>query len=170
MAMTRLDIEIDGRMAEAEIDIVRSGASTMVTLISSGVTATAEVSQPEPGRYLLLRGKTVYRCDIDLLADGTPTVVVNGRRIMVTVQDRRHRRRELTVDDRAINLTSPMPGRVVACLVEPGSMVAKGQGVIVVEAMKMQNEIQAPRAGCVSEVRTTPGQTVDAGQILAVLE
>ena len=63
-----------------------------------------------------------------------------------------------------------MPGRVVRVLVEPGDEVAARQGVVVVEAMKMENELRSPRAGRVKEVSVTAGTSVEAGRILAVIE
>jgi len=63
-----------------------------------------------------------------------------------------------------------MPGKVVRLLVTPGQEVQAGQGLIVVEAMKMENEIASPRAGRVAEVAVTSGQTVESGAKLVVLE
>ena len=66
-------------------------------------------------------------------------------------------------------LVSPMPGRVVRVLAAAGADVAAGQGLVVVEAMKMENELRAPRAGRVAEVAVREGQAVDAGALLAVI-
>jgi biotin carboxyl carrier protein len=63
-----------------------------------------------------------------------------------------------------------MPGKVVRILVEAGSQVEAGQGVVVVEAMKMQNEMKAPRAGIVVSIAATEGMTVNSGDLLAVIE
>jgi biotin carboxyl carrier protein len=63
-----------------------------------------------------------------------------------------------------------MPGKVVRLLVREGDAVAAGQGLVVVEAMKMQNEMKASRAGRVAEVRVSDGDTVAAGDTLVVLE
>jgi biotin carboxyl carrier protein len=63
-----------------------------------------------------------------------------------------------------------MPGRVVRLLVEEGQEVEAGQGVLVLEAMKMENEVAAPRAGTVSTVKVAQGETVETGQLLAVVE
>jgi biotin carboxyl carrier protein len=60
-------------------------------------------------------------------------------------------------------LQAPMPGRIVRVLVEKGEIVAKGAGLLVLEAMKMENEIQAPAAGVVDEVLVEAGQTVEGG-------
>lgn len=71
---------------------------------------------------------------------------------------------------RARKVTAYMPGRVVAVLVEEGAEVAEGQGVVVLEAMKMQNEIQAESAGVVQKVFVTPGQAVEGGDPLFEME
>ncbi len=63
-----------------------------------------------------------------------------------------------------------MPGKVVAVLVEAGARVERGQGLLVIEAMKMENEIAAPRAGTVADVRVKPGQAVEAGELLARID
>ena len=67
-------------------------------------------------------------------------------------------------------IVAPMPGKVVRIHVEAGTTVEKGVGVVVVEAMKMQNEMKAPRAGVVVAVNVKPGDTVNAGDVLAELE
>lgn len=67
---------------------------------------------------------------------------------------------------RADEVTAYMPGRVVAVLVAEGEQVATGQGILVLEAMKMQNEIQAQHAGLVKRLHVTPGQTVEKGEAL----
>ncbi len=72
--------------------------------------------------------------------------------------------------DGAAQIVAPMPGKIVRVLVEAGAEVEAGMGVIVVEAMKMQNEMKAPRAGVVTEIRAAAGATVNAGDVLAVIE
>src|ERR1051326_9105223 len=67
-------------------------------------------------------------------------------------------------------IVAAMPGKVVRVHVEPGATVEKGVGVVVVEAMKMQNEMKSPRSGVVVSVKVKPGDTVNAGDVLAVLE
>jgi biotin carboxyl carrier protein len=63
-----------------------------------------------------------------------------------------------------------MPGRVVRVLAQAGDKVEANQGIVVIEAMKMQNELKSPKAGVVVEVRVSAGDTVAAGQVLAVIE
>ncbi len=68
------------------------------------------------------------------------------------------------------DVAAPMPGKVVRLLVTVGDAVEPGQGLVVVEAMKMQNEIKSRKAGRVVEVRTRPDAAVTAGEILLVVE
>ncbi|OGQ29914.1 MAG: hypothetical protein A3I75_04805 [Deltaproteobacteria bacterium RIFCSPLOWO2_02_FULL_50_16] len=67
-------------------------------------------------------------------------------------------------------VTSPMPGRIVSLRVKVGEKVEEGQGVIVVEAMKMENELMAPFKGIVKEIKVKEGAAVDSGQELVVIE
>jgi biotin carboxyl carrier protein len=67
-------------------------------------------------------------------------------------------------------LHAPMPGKVVRVLAPPGTMVAAGQGVLVIEAMKMQNELKSPKAGVVKQIAVAEGSSVTAGEVLAVVE
>jgi biotin carboxyl carrier protein len=69
-----------------------------------------------------------------------------------------------------LRVAAPMPGRVVKVLVEPGQEVHAGQGLVVMEAMKMENELRAPRPGRVAEVRARERQAVEAGALLVVLD
>ena len=96
--------------------------------------------------------------------DGRTTVVtVNGRRRGRGAERAQHAHGEQPV-------IAPMPGRVVRVLVAPGDEVAARQGVVVVEAMKMENELRAPKGGRVKDVNVTPGTSVEAGRVLVVIE
>ncbi len=67
-------------------------------------------------------------------------------------------------------LLAPMPGRIVRLLVAENSEVEAGQGIVVVEAMKMQNEIKSPKKGIVKKISATPGAAVNPGDVLAIVE
>ncbi len=67
-------------------------------------------------------------------------------------------------------IIAPMPGRVVRVLVAESSEVEAGQGIVVVEAMKMQNEIKSPKKGVVKKILATPGAAVNPGDVLAIVE
>ncbi|PYU42700.1 MAG: acetyl-CoA carboxylase biotin carboxyl carrier protein subunit [Acidobacteria bacterium] len=66
-------------------------------------------------------------------------------------------------------IVAPMPGKVVHLLVKAGDQVEAGQGLLVIEAMKMQNEIRSPKGGTVERVLAKPGQPVNAGEVLCIV-
>ena len=68
------------------------------------------------------------------------------------------------------DVTVPMQGTIVKLLVEVGQAVEAGQGVVVLEAMKMENQINAERAGTIAEIKVAPGDTVGGGDVVAVIE
>ena len=72
--------------------------------------------------------------------------------------------------DGIAEIKTAMPGKLVRVLVEAGAEIKQGEGVLVVEAMKMQNEIKSPKDGIVKEIRFAEGATVNAGDILAIIE
>jgi biotin carboxyl carrier protein len=162
----RLELEIDGRPVTAELTI----DGEVATIRIGDQTATVAVSRPEPGLLVLLHENRVFRSHQESSATGESIFNINDRRVRVEVRDRRRRRPHPVESGGPASLASPMPGKVVNLLVSEGAMVEPGQGLIIVEAMKMQNEIQAPRAGRVATIRATIGQTVNAGEVLVVVE
>lgn len=117
-----------------------------------------EAREIESGFYLLFVGDRVVECRVD-----DKIRIVDPRRL-------RSGQNSGGQHQGVAQIVAPMPGKVVRVHVEAGATVEKGAGVIVVEAMKMQNEMKAPRAGVVVEVKVKPGDTVNAGDVLAVLE
>ncbi len=133
----------------------------------------------EEGRYSLLINGHSY----DIFARRLPSggnqeqtryeIWVGGERFEVAVEDERtHLLSGIAQSNlsSAADVQAPMPGLVVAVLVEPGSSVAQDQPVVILEAMKMENDLPAPIAGTVREVRVSKGQTVDQGDILIVID
>jgi biotin carboxyl carrier protein len=106
-------------------------------------------------------------------AAGDLDVHVNGRHVAVTVRSAAAGRRRTGAGDSAggsQRIVAPMPGKVLRILVRPGDAVIARQGLVVVEAMKMENELRAARVGRVVSVNVAEGQSVDAGAVLAVVE
>ena len=126
------------------------------------------------GEYLLLHGGRVYECRVGAAQSrGSLNVSVGGSDYAVVVTDPKHLRGAAGVagaDSGRAQVTAPMPGKVVRVLVEQGRQVAAGEPLVVVEAMKMQNELKSPKAGTVSELRAEAGATVNAGEVLVVVE
>jgi biotin carboxyl carrier protein len=102
---------------------------------------------------------------------GVYSVLVEGRSFEAEVRDPRDRGQKsaAALGSGRQNVFAPMPGKVIRVLVREGDAVDVGQGLVVVEAMKMQNEMKASRGGNVVEVRVRDGETVSAGDVLVVL-
>ncbi|HZS38549.1 MAG TPA: biotin/lipoyl-containing protein, partial [Polyangia bacterium] len=101
------------------------------------------------------------------------TVTAYGVSLPLKVTDARRKLAGVAARPQAsgpLSVKSPMPGKVVKVLVRAGDDVKAGQGIVVVEAMKMENELKAPRDGKIKEVQVQEGQAVEAGQTLATLE
>jgi biotin carboxyl carrier protein len=115
-----------------------------------------------------------------ILADGAShevrveagQVTVGNRRFDYAIDDPRQWKRSggAAGGEGRAAITAPMPGKIVRILVSPGDEVEAGQGVIVVEAMKMQNEMKSPRAGRVASIPVKENESVAAGAVLAVIE
>ena len=132
--------------------------------------AQAESAQEvEPGVYSVLRNGRSFEARIALAATGW-IVHIAGHRYAVEARNPRSAKAGTGATGGRRNLTAPMPGKVVRVLVKAGDEVKAGQGIVVVEAMKMQNEMKASHAGRVVEVRVHDGDTVGAGDILVALE
>ena len=129
-----------------------------------------EVESPEPGVYLILLGNEVHEARVWSADPGALRVKLGSRQFTASIIDRKHRRSIEHRPEGPQRLTAPMPGKVVRVLLKPGDEVAAGQGVVVVEAMKMQNEIKSPKAGRILEVRVAEGENVNNKQVLAVVE
>jgi biotin carboxyl carrier protein len=120
------------------------------------------------GRFSVLADARSY--EVTLLSSGE--VSVNGRTFRVEVFDPRAWRSRERADQSQgrQKIVASMPGRVIRVLVELNQAVEAGQGLIVVEAMKMQNEMKSPQAGKVVELKTAPGAAVAAGEVLLEIE
>jgi biotin carboxyl carrier protein len=117
-----------------------------------------EAREIEPGVYLFFFGDKVREFRVD-----DKIKIVDPRRLRSGQNSGGHHHG-------VAQIVAQMPGKVVKVQVEAGAAVEKGVGVVVVEAMKMQNEMKSPRAGVVVSVNVKPGDTVNAGDVLFVLE
>lgn len=122
----------------------------------------------------LIAGTRSARCDIEPGKDGRLTVLVaDEARTLELLDERRLRLRRAEGSFSAgagpQRIDAPMPGKVVRVLVKAGDEVREGQGLVVVEAMKMENELKSPRAGKVTELHAVEGAAVESGAKLAVI-
>ena len=131
----------------------------------------AQIAAVEPGVYSVLVEGRSYEARIEQ-SDGSLLVFIDGHRFEVEIRDPRRwsRRAGSRGVEGRLSVAAPMPGKVVRLLVAEGDMVEAGQGLLVVEAMKMQNEMKATKAGRVASLSAREGATVAPGEVLATIE
>jgi biotin carboxyl carrier protein len=150
-----------------EVDIKRDGNHISASV--DGRQYELEASEPESGVYLFKHENRVF--EVYVSPDGM--VNIGGHQLEVKISDPKRLRGvrgEAEHGDGTAEIKTAMPGKIVRILVAEGDAVEKGDGVIVVEAMKMQNEMKAPKAGVVKQIGVKEGDTVNAGDILATIE
>lgn len=167
----KLQAEIENEKHEVEIQ--REGDNTFA--IVNDRKYELEVSEPEKGLYLFKNKGQITEVFVSPQAKpGEPfQVQTRGNAFEIRLIDPKRLRGSASGDeqrDGVIEIRTAMPGKVVRILLEPEAGVEKGDGVLVVEAMKMQNELKSPKAGVVKEIKVQEGETVAAGDVLAVIE
>ena len=167
----RLKADIAGETFE--LSVRREGERVFAEL--DGRRYELEARAVGAGEYLLVHEGRVYDCRVNGAggARGDSEVSVRGHAYGVRLTDPKHLRGAggpHGSDGGRAQVTAPMPGKVVRVLVEVGQQVEAGQGVVVVEAMKMQNELKSPKSGAITELHAETGATVNAGEVLAVIE
>jgi biotin carboxyl carrier protein len=158
----------------------------------AGSTQRVELSRGESGWLCKLNGRE-FPLDMISTGEGVFSILINGKsyeikqektatetnivvghqRFNTVVRDPRSLRSLRRADSGAQGvkkITAPMPGKVVRILAAAGTEVEAGQGVVVIEAMKMQNELKSPKKGTVKKMNVTTGAAVEAGQVLAEVE
>ena len=161
-------VQVDGQAIEVEVDgerVVLDGKTLHATL--GAVTGT-------PLRQLMVDGRPVT-LSMESLGRGRWALTRGGDRLELEVLDERTRHiRSLAgggADRKALDvLKAPMPGMVLRVLVEPGDAVSAGMGLVVLEALKMENELTASASAVVKAVRVAPGEAVEKGQALLEFE
>ena len=162
----RFEIEAAGRVRSVEIQ--RQGKSYVVQV--DGQPHAVDVARTGSSWSLLI-GTRSYEITFVPRPGGEMLVYVDGHPVMT-----RHAgliRSTGGAPDARVGpqlIVAPMPGRILKVLVKTGDGVAARQGLVVVEAMKMENELRSPKAGTVSEVRVTEGMSVEANTVLVVVD
>jgi biotin carboxyl carrier protein len=138
------------------------------------------------GNEFLVDGKKTGHTNFSLIVDNRSfeievdhkgdeyRVLVDGRNYRVNLVDERRVRNSGALGGGGLQgrqaVSVPMPGKVIAILVAEGDTVEKGQGLVIVEAMKMENEVRSPIAGEVKEIKVKQGDTVEGGATLLIVE
>ncbi|GGG68063.1 acetyl-CoA carboxylase biotin carboxyl carrier protein subunit [Edaphobacter dinghuensis] len=163
-------LEVEGKKRRVELLPVEfdGGTERAVECVVDGSAITANACMLQPGVMSLVIEGRQYRCVLD--GNG---VIIGGRRFAFEREDPRSLQGRRSAGGGATGpraVKAPMPGRVVRVLVKAGDEVAEQQGVVVIEAMKMQNELKSPKAGRVARVAIAVGDAVGAGDVLAMVE
>ena len=163
--------EVAGEKHQVEVE--RDGENVFAVI--DGRKYELDVSEPEPNVFLFKHSGKIHEVFVSpQAAPNEPFIVNTGssdfeiklidpKRLRGTGSDNEHA-------GGSAEVKTAMPGKVVRILVSEGDAVAKGDGVIVVEAMKMQNEMKAPKDGVVSQINVAEGATVSAGDVLVTIE
>jgi 3-methylcrotonyl-CoA carboxylase alpha subunit len=173
-----MDVRVGERLHR--VDVRADGGDWVVTI--DGQVRRASLSRAGAGWSLLLADgrqddggcRRSYEVSFERGSAADVIVHVNAARVTVSLPYLQaglvRRRRGSAGGTGAGQIVAPMPGRVVSVLVEPGDLVVERQAVVVLEAMKMQNEVRTARGGVVKEVRVAGGAAVEAGAVLVVID
>jgi biotin carboxyl carrier protein len=165
----KYEIVINGARHGVEFTPQTNGTSR-VTFTVNGRLVEADAVRISRGAYSILLGGRSLEVTVEETSNGL-LLRANGREFQVEILDprswRRGRGTGIELEGRQ-QLIAPMPGKIVRVLVAAGQQVNAGQGLLVIEAMKMQNEIRSPKSGTVEKL-AREGQTVNAGEVLAIV-
>jgi biotin carboxyl carrier protein len=162
----KLEIQLGGRARSVEIE--RRGERLLCRV--DGRPVEADVVEVVPGTYSILIAGRAFEVRVEPRGERL-RLLASGEELFAQVKDPRQWRRRggvLELEGRQ-QVVAPMPGKVVRVLIEAGGKVEARQGLLVVEAMKMQNEICSPKSGVVERLLVAEGQAVNAGDVLAVV-
>ncbi|HEX8180255.1 MAG TPA: biotin/lipoyl-containing protein [Pyrinomonadaceae bacterium] len=167
----KLTAEVAGQ--EHALELQREGASVVAEV--DGRRYELEAREVEPGSYLLHAAGRVYECRVRRTdgAAGASEVHVGQQVFQITLVDPKRLRHMQSAGAQTggrAAVVAAMPGKVVRVLVAVGAQVEAGAALLVVEAMKMQNELKSSKDGTVVELQAATGATVNAGDVLAVVE
>jgi biotin carboxyl carrier protein len=163
---------LEGGKREEHVRVDRIGAGIYEVTVR-GVTHRVDAFHHDFGTISLLVDAESYSVQLDERGNGMRVHLRDSVYPIEILDERRARMRrspgKLTADGR-VALTARLPGRVVGVLRGPGEAVREGEGVVVVEAMRMENEVCSPKDGKVVEIAVGVGQVVDGGATLALVD
>jgi biotin carboxyl carrier protein len=150
-----------------EIEITRDGKKVFARIDDRDYEL--EASEVEPNVYLFKYENRIF----EIYPAPNGIVNLGNHQLEISISDPKRLRGTSASGANAegtVEIKTAMPGKLVRVLTEEGATVKQGESVLVVEAMKMQNEMKSPKDGIVKEIRFAEGATVNAGDILAVIE
>jgi biotin carboxyl carrier protein len=169
------EIDINGRTRAVSIERA-AGTGTFHVTVDGRAHLVDAARIGDYGLSLLVDGEAAVSREVNVApagGRGDLLIVMDGRSVSASVNARRTGRAIADAGGQAHGdqpVVAPMPGRVVRVLVAVGDEVAARQGVVVVEAMKMENELRSPKAGRIKEVAVAAGMSVESGRVLVIVE
>ena len=164
------EVLIDERSCQIELERTASGYECKV----DGEAFPLDVVLTAPGTLSILHRGRQYEVTREAAREsGEMHLLVGGQRFRAEVRDPRSlrsRRAHSAAGAGPARICAPMPGKVIRLLVSEGDEVEAGQGLLVVEAMKMQNEIQSTKPGRITKIAVREAAAVNAGDLLAIVE
>lgn len=150
-------IELDGRIFEIN---AKTMPSEIVSMLINDKSYDIDIDDRDQSKDPL---------------DGRLSVRVRGRIVCLDMlEERRKKMKDAQISNFSasgvISVVSPMPGKILRYVVEEGQEVKEGEGLVVIEAMKMENELCSPKQGVVKKLASTPGAAVEGGALLLVIE
>jgi len=164
----KYEVRIAGKKRTVELQ--RDGTAWKATL--DGQPGTLDVVEIASNTFSVLVDGQSHEVSVASYPDGKLTLQTGPFEFAAEVHDPRSwggRRHGGAEAEGRQQIVAPMPGKVVRVLVKAGDVVTTGQGLLVVEAMKMQNEIRSPKNGAVERVIVVEGQPVTAGEVLCIV-
>jgi len=166
----KFEIQLTGITGQRTHNVELERIGTGYRVILDGRAVAADATQVSPNTISVLLGGQAYEVHVTPALDGTVKLQSGPNEFTAEIQDPRawrgRKQGALEAEGRQ-QIVAPMPGKVIRLLVSAGDEVEAGQGLLVVEAMKMQNEIRSPKKGKVDRVLAKEGQNVNAGEVLA---
>ncbi|HEY2821494.1 MAG TPA: biotin/lipoyl-containing protein [Candidatus Acidoferrum sp.] len=165
----KYEIHIAGKTRTVELH--RDGARWQITL--DGAATDADAIEIAPGIFSILLNGASHEVRVAPNPDGSLTLQDGPNEFRAEVADPRAwrgRKHGAVEAEGRQKIVAPMPGKVIRLLVKPGDKVEAGQGLLVVEAMKMQNEVKSPKTGTVEKLLAKEGHPVNAGDTLAWID
>jgi biotin carboxyl carrier protein len=165
----KFDVRISGKTRTIELQ--RDADRWQISL--NGKAIDADTVELAPNVFSILLNGESFEVRVAPASDGKLTLQTRHNEFVAEVVDPRawrgRRHGAVEVEGRQ-QIVAPMPGKVVRLLVKAGDKVEAGQGLLVVEAMKMQNEVRSPKTGTVERLLAKEGQAVNAGEVLAWID
>ncbi len=168
-------MKITAELNNEQHEIKLTGNNSNLTAEIDNRTYELEVSEPESNVYLLKYANVIYQIFVSPNEKSSEPFAVNvsNYQFEIKIFDPKRLRATAAANGQtegASEIKTAMPGKVVRVLVEEGAEIKIGDSVIVVEAMKMQNEMKSPKDGIIKKIRFAEGATVNAGDVLVIIE